>query len=142
MNSSRADVFQTVRFFSNAFYLVDFDVPSLQQTDSLFVTWVSLRIRAFCFRMRFIFRNNFSVRFDADCIPCSVFALCRDPVFVAGMLVNPFFFEPFAGVGIVGRNEMNFLLVYSERMTESPHVASQKEIEWLDLFRVWFSSIQ
>ena len=66
-------VFETIRFLTDAFNLVDLDVSSLQESEGLLFTRTAKGIRAFRFWMKLIFGKNISVSLNARRLPKTVF---------------------------------------------------------------------
>ena len=59
--------------------------------------------------MDLVFHHNVAICFDARGLLETVMTLCCDPKIPFVVLINPFLFEPFPGIGIVRRDEMKSL---------------------------------
>jgi hypothetical protein len=87
-------------------YLIDPNVSPLaplQQPDRLFSARVTISIRAFCFWMKLIFGHDVAVGFDARSFAIRL-SVCGDAVRFAGILVDPFHFQPLPGICFVRSN--------------------------------------
>lgn len=102
MHHARLNILKAVRFFSDISNLVDADVTALQKPNGLSIAGISDAIRAFRFRMEFIFGQDLSVGLDAGAFTASVVIIGRDPVARAGVLVKPLTRQPFSRVGFIG----------------------------------------
>ena len=122
--------------------MIDANVSTPKQTNSLLFACISRCIRAFRFGMIFVLAKDIPIRLHARCPPSSIMASGRNSVAVSCVLVNPVHFEPASRIAVIRRDEMEMLRVRAFGMAESLHVAGQQEIEGFDLVCVNLAFIQ
>lgn len=118
MNCARFHFLELVRFFTDIDYLIDSNMPSLQQPHSLFSARFSLNVGGLRSRMERIFIQDVTVRFHSRGVAISVKALRRNSVFLPRVLVNPGHFEPATEVWIISRDQMKFFGIDPRRIPE------------------------
>ena len=70
----------------------------MQQANRLSIRRFTVRIRALCFRMPFVFLEHIAIGLNTRDIAPAVMALGRDAIRVTAVLVDPFEFGPAFGI--------------------------------------------
>ena len=86
-------------------------MPSLQQSDGLFLTNLAVGISTLRLRMEFIFAHNVAICLHSCGLACAVISLGGDAIALSRIFINPRVLKPLARVGVIRRDKMKALRV-------------------------------
>src|ERR1041385_3441438 len=107
-------------------------MSSLEQSYCRFSTYISVKVRAFRFGVKFVFGNNIAIGLHTCGLSAAVISKRIYVKQIRRILVNPPFFLPFTRIRLEGCNQMEFRGVNIYRMSQWTYMTTKQEIERLN----------